>query len=147
MVLFVSCGILWGATSLDEAINELLEIGSFVQDGGTNVFIGNVYFTGDYPPEKDAYWFVAWSAILFLVIREDWESISNSTVDNNITQLDKISCPFHNGYASFLVSIPFWEIREHFSSRNPETIDFEELFNEIQSYVNYYGDIRNLSME
>lgn len=146
MAMLLCVAGVW-ASSLDDAIAEAMQVGSFIDDDGDSMFISNIAFSDGYVEEGAAYSFVSSSAMLFLVVREEWETLADASVASKIMNVDTIACPWFNGYSEFMVSIPMWEICQEFGDQDYASLDIDELLSDIQSYVNYHGDIKNLSME
>ncbi len=148
LIVWMMCAFaLLGAISLDEAVDELLGYGSFMDDDGSAVFMCNAYWNEFFPAESDAYDFVAYCAMMFLIVQAEWESLADSGTKGSIDSTDRISCPWEDEYGVYMVSIPMWEIRDNFGDLNYDSIDLDELQDDIGAYVNYYGDIDNLMMD
>lgn len=142
MLVFACMGL--AAYSLGEAVDMVLESGSFFEHDGDSYFMSDTIMSEDALYDEDgALQFVAQTAFVFMVVANDWDSISSSSITSQIKNCDKIACPYSNGYQEFLLEIPASEAYDVISA-DEYNESGDSCFYDLKSYIDSYGDHRNL---
>ena len=134
------------AATLNDGVVTVMGSGYFMEHKGDSVFMCNYYKGDQYPEMNGAYQFLAQTTMIFLMVIHDFDTISNSTWKDQIDHVDKIACPWTNGFSGFVVSIPMDEITYRYDMDDLESMGEEELFRRIKEYINFYGDRSPISM-
>lgn len=143
LLLLVFCCVWLAAYSMEEAIDTVLETGSFTEHNGYLYFLSDSIMSEEGLYDEDgAVQFVAQTAYVFLLVAKDWDSISSSSITSQIKNCDKIACPYSNGYQEFLLEIPASEAYDLIDEDDME--DYDSHFYDMKSYIRSYGDHRNL---
>ncbi len=135
-----------GARTLNEGVNFVMNQGKFMEHDGETVFMFNSYWEDVYPDKNGAYQFVAQTALVFLNVIQEWDTLSNSSLANQIKGVDRVACPWGEEYQNYVLSITMDEICDEYDQSDLEEMGEMEMFADVKSYIQYYGDISPLSM-
>lgn len=134
------------ASVLDDPVNQVMSSGDFMERDGEVVFMSNMFWEDSFSDESYAYHYVAQTAYIFMAVHQQWAEISNSSVAEKINSTDRIACPWATYESAFVVSIPLSEICDQFDGSDYDELGEMGLFDAIQSYIEYHGDITPYSM-
>lgn len=140
IVILVIIGVALLAENLNGALSELRSDSDIIDHEGDTVLVGKDFLDS----ESSAYGYVAWASVLVLYAREGWETYSSA--NSWVSGIDSIAAAWSTEYQDFVVEIPVSEIRSNFDDSDYRDMDPNELMDEIQDYINYYGDVSPLSM-
>ncbi len=143
LLMLVFCSLWLSAYTMEEAIDAVLESGSFTEHNGELYFLSDSIMSEEGLFDEDgAVQFVAQTAYVFLLIANDWDEISSSSTTSQIKNCDKIACPYSNGYQEFLLEISASGAYNVVDEDDLE--DYDSHFYDMKDYVRSYGNHRNL---
>ncbi|GAB1467452.1 hypothetical protein MASR2M64_01210 [Candidatus Cloacimonadota bacterium] len=127
------------ADEVDDVLSTICNSTIVYDHHGESVLMGENLFIA----ESDAYAWVAECALVALALKANW--VGNSSANaSKVRSVDAIGAAWETPYQTFVLSIPVWEIMDHFNDDDHMTSD--ELADDILDYIEYHGDVSPISM-
>lgn len=135
----VLLGLNLSAGSYDEILGDIYDTGKVDKINGVTVWAPK----GILVSESQAYEYVAWISELFFFTWAGWDTPASSSRASQINSVQEVVGYWYDAEdeATYMVSMPRRDIVDKFDDEKYYDYDTDELYEEFEKFVWYYGDV------